>query len=118
MARHTMGATIRLLRERRGLSLTELARILKTDKGYLSCVETNKKTPTLPTLRRIAKALHVTPGAIVDGEHGDAFFVFLAREVLAADADLAKSRDPQEQTAALARYACARDLFVKGNPNA
>lgn len=45
-------------------SLAELARRVKVTKGYLSRLECGKAKPSLPMIKRIAKALDVDPGPL------------------------------------------------------
>ena len=50
---------IRVWREHRGMTLTQLAEAIGKHKGYLSEIESGKKVGTLETLRAIAAALKV-----------------------------------------------------------
>jgi transcriptional regulator with XRE-family HTH domain len=54
-----VGATIRAVRERRGLSVTELARQVGVSKGQISQIERGTSNASIPVLRAIAKALGV-----------------------------------------------------------
>ena len=51
---------IRIWREYRGMSASDLAEAAGIATPYLSQMETGKRTGTVETLRDIAKALHVT----------------------------------------------------------
>lgn len=55
----SVGAHIRLLRERRGMSVTELARQVGVTKGQISQIERGLSNASIPVLRAIAKALGV-----------------------------------------------------------
>lgn len=52
--------SIRVWREYRGLTATDLAAKSEISAGYLSELETGKKTGTVETLKKIAKALNLT----------------------------------------------------------
>ncbi len=55
-----IGRRLRALREAKGWSQDDLARRAKLTKPYVSMLETGvRKQPSLPTLRRLAKALGV-----------------------------------------------------------
>lgn len=51
---------VRIWREHRGLTAAQLAAAAEVSAGYLSELETGKKTGSLETLRRIADALKLT----------------------------------------------------------
>ena len=50
---------IKVWREHRGMTLTQLGEAIGKQKGYLSEIESGKKVGTVETLRAIAKALRV-----------------------------------------------------------
>ena len=52
-----IGKIVRELRERRGLTVQQLADITGFSKGLISQIETGKVSPTTPTLEKIVKAL-------------------------------------------------------------
>lgn len=52
---------IRELRKAKGMTLDELADMAGTSKGYLSQIETGKRTPSIPMLRAVAEALGHDP---------------------------------------------------------
>jgi transcriptional regulator with XRE-family HTH domain len=55
-----MSTVIRGLRDAKGLTQVELAKRAKVTRGYLAQLEAGYKTnPSLPTLRKLAKALGV-----------------------------------------------------------
>src|SRR5688572_31504818 len=65
MARPTLkgpelAARLRLLRQKKGLTLEALAEKTGTTKGFLSQVERGSKAPSISTLMRIAETLDVT----------------------------------------------------------
>lgn len=62
---------MREIRQRLGLSLKDLADRAGLDKGYLSQIETEKRpNPSVHLARRLADALGVDLGALMDGIEG------------------------------------------------
>lgn len=59
---------IREHRKKRGWTLEQLAEEVGTSKGYLSDLETGKRTGGIPMLRSIAQALNVSEGEIFTPE--------------------------------------------------
>ena len=59
MAREPFGTRLRSLRERAGLTQTELAEKVGTDQGHISRWERNLATPDVATVQRLAAALDV-----------------------------------------------------------
>lgn len=59
------GATIRRLREEKGISQETLAEASDLDRTFISMLERGVKQPTLRTLWAIAEALEVAPHAII-----------------------------------------------------
>lgn len=58
---------LKAIRTERGLTQVELAKKMKMKQTYIAQLETGKETnPTLDTLRRLAKALKVTVGKLVE----------------------------------------------------
>jgi ribosome-binding protein aMBF1 (putative translation factor) len=57
---HEIGATIRKLREARGITQEQLADAVGMMRGNISRIEAAKHRPTLETIERIAKALKVS----------------------------------------------------------
>ena len=60
-----LGKTLRTLRRRRGWTQVALAKRARITQGYLARVEAGTRTPTLPVLKRLARALGVTLGRLV-----------------------------------------------------
>ncbi len=54
-----VGATIRMVRERRKLSISELAGLSGVDPSYIWNIENGKRTPSLKRLLKITEALGV-----------------------------------------------------------
>lgn len=67
-----IGASIRAVRRRRGLTLRQVADLSGVTESFLSQVERDIASPSIATLRRIAVALGTSIGVILDeaGPHG------------------------------------------------
>ncbi len=60
MSRKRFGAVIKKLREQHGMSQRDLAECVNVSGPYIAMLETGiRKNPSLPMLRRLAKALKV-----------------------------------------------------------
>jgi len=66
-----LGARIRAVRDARGLNLHELARLSGISAPALSLVENGKRDLRITSLQRIADALRISPGALLDGSPAD-----------------------------------------------
>ena len=62
-----VAASIRLLRQRSGLSQRQLAMRMKVPRTYVSKIENEKAMPTLSSLQRLASALEVPMGDLLKG---------------------------------------------------
>jgi DNA-binding XRE family transcriptional regulator len=62
---HEVGATIRRLRETKGMTQEELADAVGMMRNNISRIEAAKHRPTLETLERIAKALRVSVADLI-----------------------------------------------------
>src|SRR5271157_2332420 len=60
-----IGTTIRILREAKGLSMSEMARRCGISTAFLSLVEKGDRHPSLNVLRRMAKTLGLPPEALL-----------------------------------------------------
>ena len=67
-----IGASLRSVRRRRGLTLRQVAESAGVTESFLSQVERDLASPSIATLRRIAVALGTSIGVILDeaGPHG------------------------------------------------
>jgi XRE family aerobic/anaerobic benzoate catabolism transcriptional regulator len=65
----TFGQHVRALRKRRGLTRKLLARQADVSERYLGQLESGEGNVSLILLRRIASALHITPGELLTLEH-------------------------------------------------
>ncbi len=62
-----LDAVLRALREQRGMTQEQVAKKAGVTKFYVSQLETGlRKNPSLPVLRRLARALGVPVGKLVD----------------------------------------------------
>jgi transcriptional regulator with XRE-family HTH domain len=57
---------LKQLREKRGMSQEVLAKEAGISRSYLARLETARQDPTLTTLEKLAKALRVKIGALVE----------------------------------------------------
>jgi transcriptional regulator with XRE-family HTH domain len=76
--RSALALAISAARRERGMTLAELAAATGLDKGYLSRVERNLKTPSIATVLKLAKALDV-PVAQLFGEIVDDSVIHVSR---------------------------------------
>ncbi len=66
MSSRKLGPVLRRLREKKGLTMQQLADRAGVTDAYIAMLETGKrKNPSLATLRRIAKALKVKVGDLL-----------------------------------------------------
>ena len=67
MSTKNLGQLLKGLRDARGMTQMELARRAGVTQGYVTMIETGtRKSPSLPVLRRLAKALGVTVAALLE----------------------------------------------------
>jgi transcriptional regulator with XRE-family HTH domain len=64
--RKQMAAKLKALREGRGLTQEQLAKKSGVSRTYLARLETGRQDPTLSTLEKLAKALGVKVGRLVE----------------------------------------------------
>ncbi|MBO8129681.1 MAG: helix-turn-helix transcriptional regulator [Peptococcaceae bacterium] len=65
------GEQIRALREERGYTLQELAKKASLSLSYLSEIERGSKHPSLKTIEKLAKALHIPKNQLLDAGSND-----------------------------------------------
>jgi transcriptional regulator with XRE-family HTH domain len=68
--REVFGLNVRLERTRIGITQEELAARVQTDQGYVSQIERGAVSPSLDIVERIAHALGVSAGALMDEKLG------------------------------------------------
>lgn len=73
-----LGMRVRALRKEGGLTLNDLAERSGVSRAFLSAIERNEKSPTLPIIVRIAKGLAVTISSLL-GDEPEAAEVALQR---------------------------------------
>ncbi len=61
-----LGSRIKALRAKRGWTQTQLARRAGISRGYLARLEINRHDPALSALQKLAKALGVRIGRLVE----------------------------------------------------
>jgi transcriptional regulator with XRE-family HTH domain len=62
---------LKILRRKRKLTQSELAQRVQVSQAYIARLELGqKRNPTLPVLQRLAKALGVTSGAVIEALAG------------------------------------------------
>jgi len=67
MVSRTLGMRLKMLREQRGLSQAILAKRIKVTQPYITMLESGAfSNPTLDVLKKLAKALKVTVGELVE----------------------------------------------------
>jgi len=76
----SVGANLRRLRSRRGLSLERLARRAGVSRAMLSQIELGRSAPTINSLWKVARALNVTFAALVAPRGDNTPVVLPARE--------------------------------------
>lgn len=72
LAKTFMTAVLRRYRDAAGLSQQELADSVGIGKSYISSLELGYRAPNLNLLVKIADALHIRPGQLVDEMVADA----------------------------------------------
>lgn len=82
----TFGELMRAARERRGLTLVELARQLKVSQVFLSDVERSRRYPSEELLEKLAEALHTEPKEFRDRNTPAALRYF--KDLLQRDRDV------------------------------
>jgi transcriptional regulator with XRE-family HTH domain len=61
-----VGAGIRAWRKKAGLTMNQLAELADIDGGFLATIEIGKKAPSVVTLAKLAKALDIRIGVLLD----------------------------------------------------
>jgi transcriptional regulator with XRE-family HTH domain len=62
----SLGTRIRNLRKTKRLTMKDLSRIAGISPGFLCDVELGKRSMSVDRLKKVAKALEVTPSALID----------------------------------------------------
>jgi transcriptional regulator with XRE-family HTH domain len=61
-----MGNAIRRLRKERNLTIDNIAETTGLSRAYISQIETNKASPSLPTIRKICSGLGISPAVLFE----------------------------------------------------
>jgi transcriptional regulator with XRE-family HTH domain len=64
--RERMAARLKTLRERRGMTQEQLAKKSGVGRSHLARLETGRQDPTLSTIEKLAKALGVKVGRLLE----------------------------------------------------
>ena len=67
----TLGETIKLLRDARGLSAMQLAKEIGVNKSYVSLLESDTRRPSIDVLNKLASELHVPLSFLVEVSTGE-----------------------------------------------
>jgi transcriptional regulator with XRE-family HTH domain len=66
MLRERLGMKLRQLRMQQGLNQTAIAKKVRVTQAYIAMLEKGRENPTLDVLERLAKALKVSVGELVE----------------------------------------------------
>ena len=66
MSAKRMGMKLKLLRTQSGLTQVAVAKKVRVTQAYIALLEMGKQNPTLDVLERLARALKVPVGELVD----------------------------------------------------
>jgi transcriptional regulator with XRE-family HTH domain len=61
-----LGKNLKRIRTAKGISQGEIGRKLEVDKSFVSNIENGKTNPTLSTIAKIAKAIGVSAGELME----------------------------------------------------
>jgi transcriptional regulator with XRE-family HTH domain len=70
--RKQLGLNVRRLREAAGYSQEAFADVAHIHRTYVSDVERGRRNPTILVIEKLAAALGVSPGALLDGPRTEA----------------------------------------------
>jgi transcriptional regulator with XRE-family HTH domain len=66
MVIEVFGKVLRELREKSNISQEKLAEYCELDRTYISLLERGQRQPTITTIFKLAKALNVSPSALIE----------------------------------------------------
>jgi transcriptional regulator with XRE-family HTH domain len=66
MSPKRLGVTLKRLRERRGMTQEALAKAAGVHRVYVAQIEAQTKVPSVTTLEKLARALKVKPGRLLE----------------------------------------------------
>lgn len=61
-----LGKNLKRIRTEKGISQGDIARAIGMDKGFISNIENGKTNPTLSTITKLAKAIGVSIGELME----------------------------------------------------
>ena len=61
-----LGENLKRIRTEKGISQGDIARALEMDKSFVSNIENGKTNPTLATIAKLAKAIGVSVGELME----------------------------------------------------
>lgn len=61
-----LGRNLKRIRTEKGISQGDIARAIGMDKGFISNIENGKTNPTLSTIAKLAKAIGVSVGELME----------------------------------------------------
>lgn len=61
-----LGSNLKRIRTQKGISQGDIGRKLKVSRGFISTIENGKTNPTLSTIAKIAKAIGVSVGELME----------------------------------------------------
>ena len=61
-----LGDNLKRIRTDKGISQGDIARALEVDKSFVSNIENGKTNPTLATITKLAKAIEVSVGELME----------------------------------------------------
>lgn len=66
MVEKLFGKVLKQIREEKGMTQEKLAELAEVDRTYIYRLETGKRSPSLNIIFRLADALKVQPGYLID----------------------------------------------------
>jgi transcriptional regulator with XRE-family HTH domain len=69
MVQKLFGKVLRQIREEKGMTQEKLAELADIDRTYIYRLETGKRSPSLLIIFRLADALKISPGTLIDKVH-------------------------------------------------
>jgi transcriptional regulator with XRE-family HTH domain len=66
MSLKRLGMNVKRLRERKGMTQASLAKAARVHRVYVAQIETHVKVPSIATLEKLAKALGVKVGRLLE----------------------------------------------------
>lgn len=63
-----IGSRLRRLRQEKSITQAQLAKLIGVRQSHISKIENNRSSVSIETLEKIANALGVSPGRLIDGD--------------------------------------------------